>query len=108
MSAPSSRLRRAATALAATAIVAAFTAGPAMADYNQVIAFRANTPKCEANPDLPWIGRASGQTTSLMSDLQVPVSFVGCFRTEAECRKWLGRGIGLIDGRIVENSCRPR
>jgi hypothetical protein len=108
MSAPSSRLRRAATALAATAIAAAFTAGPALADYNQVIAFRANTPKCEANPDLPWIGRASGQTQALMSDFEVPVSFVGCFRTEAECRKWLGHGIGLITGRIFQNSCAPR
>ncbi len=104
---PAHRLPRAA-ALAAAAAAAIFSAAPAAADYNQVIAFRAATPKCEANPNLPWIGRASGQTTSLMSDLQVPVSFVGCFATEAECRKWLGRGIGLIDGRIVENSCRPR
>ena len=108
MPAPAPRLRRAAATLAATALVAVFTAAPAAADYNQVIAFRAATPKCEANPTLPWVGRASGQTTALMSDLQVPVSFVGCFRTEAECRKWLGRGVGLIDGRIIENSCRPR
>jgi hypothetical protein len=107
MSARPSRSPRAA-AFAAFAAATVLSAAPAAADYNQVIAFRAATPKCEANPNLPWIGRASGQTTSLMSDLQVPVSFVGCFATEAECRKWLGRGVGLIDGRIVENSCRPR
>ncbi len=108
MSLPSHPLPRAATILAAVAATVVLSAASAAADYNQVIAFRAATPKCEANPNLPWIGRASGQTTSLMSDLQVPVSFVGCFATEAECRKWLGRGIGLIDGRIVENSCRRR
>jgi hypothetical protein len=102
------RLQRPALALTAALFGLAGAAVPAAADYNQVIAFRAATPKCEANPTLPWIGRASGQTTSLMSDLMVPVSFVGCFATEAECRKWLGHGIGLIDGRIVENSCRPR
>ncbi len=107
MPAASLRLRSTAT-LSASVLAVLFAAAPAAADYNQVIAFRAATPKCEANPGLGWVGRASGQTTSLMSDLQVPVSFVGCFRTEAECRKWLGRAVGLIDGRIVENSCRPR
>lgn len=107
MSASPHRPPRATLAFAA-ALSGLFAAGPVAADYNQVIAFRAATPKCEANPGLAWVGRASGQTTSLMSDLQVPVSFVGCFRTEPECRKWLGRAIGLIDGRIVENSCRPR
>lgn len=108
MLAATPRLPRLAAALSAAAVAMVFSAAPAAADYNRVIAFRAATPKCEANPNLPWIGRASGQTTSLMSDLMVPVSFVGCFATEAECRKWLGHGIGLIDGRIVENSCRPR
>ena len=108
MPASSPRPPRAAAAFAALTLCAGLSASPASADYNQVIAFRAATPKCEANPNLRWVGRASGQTTSLMSDLQVPVSFVGCFATEAECRKWLGRGIGLIDGRIIENSCRPR
>jgi hypothetical protein len=101
------RPRRAA-ALLAVAALSLSIAAPAAADYNQVIAFRAATPKCEANPTLPWIGRASGQTTALMSDLQVPVSFVGCFATEAECKKWLGKGIGLITGRIIENSCKRR
>jgi hypothetical protein len=108
MTAPSPFPRRAAAFLAAALLGVGLFAGPAAADYNQVIAFRAATPKCEANPGLPWIGRASGQTTALMSDLQVPVSFVGCFATEAECRKWLGHGIGLITGRIVENSCKRR
>jgi hypothetical protein len=65
----------------------------AAADYNQVVAFRAETPTCEANADARWVGRASGQTEALMSDLQVPVSLVGCFETEAECRKWLARGL---------------
>lgn len=103
---PSRRLP--ATLLAAATIAASVFAGPAAADYMKVVEFRAATPKCEANPGLPWIGRASGQTQALMSDFEVPVSFVGCFRTEAECRKWLGHGIGLITGRVVENSCRPR
>jgi len=98
----------AAHAALGAALALAASAGPASADYNQVIAFRAATPKCEANPTLPWIGRASGQTTALMSDLQVPVSFVGCFATEAECKKWLGKGVGLINGRIIENSCKRR
>lgn len=97
MSSPSPRLRRAASCLAAAA-AALLVASPATADYNQVIAFRAATPKCEDNPTLRWVGRASGQTTALMSDLQVPVSFVGCFATQAECVRWLGHGIGLITG----------
>lgn len=108
MTAPSTVPRHAAALVAALVLGTGLAAGPAAADYNQVIAFRAATPKCEANPGLPWIGRASGQTTALMSDLQVPVSFVGCFATEAECRKWLGRGVGLIHGRIIENSCKRR
>ena len=107
MPARSSMLRH--RPLVAGAVLAlGLAAVPAAADYNQVIAFRAATPKCEANPGLPWIGRAAGQTTALMSDLQVPVSFVGCFATEAECRRWLGKATGLIHGRIVENSCKPR
>jgi hypothetical protein len=83
-------------------------ARPAAADYNQVIAFRAAAPKCEANPTLRWIGRVAGQTDAPMSDFQVPVSFVGCFATQAACEKWRGHGVGLMTGRIVTNECRPR
>ena len=94
----------------AAAILAAALALPsaAFAQEGDVIAFREASPSCDANPSLPWIGRVSGESDEDPTNNVEPVSFVGCFATEAECNAWRERGSGLIDDRIVQNSCEQR
>jgi hypothetical protein len=94
----------------AAAILAAALALPAaaLAQEGDVNAFREASPSCDANPTLPWIGRVSGESDEDPTDNVEPVSFVGCFATEAECNAWRERGSGLIDDRIVQNSCERR
>ena len=94
----------------AAAILAAALAlpGVALAQEGDVNAFREATPSCDANPTLPWIGRVSGESDEDPTNNVEPVSFVGCFATEAECNAWRERGSGLIDDRIVQNSCERR
>lgn len=94
----------------AAAVLAAALALPAasLAQEGDVITFREATPSCDANPTLPWIGRVSGESDEDPTDNVEPVSFVGCFATEEECNAWRERGSGLIDDRIVQNSCERR
>ncbi len=94
----------------AAAVLAAALALPAaaIAQEGDVNAFREATPSCDANPTLPWIGRVSGESDEDPTDNDEPVSFVGCFATEEECNAWRERGSGLIDDRIVQNSCERR
>jgi hypothetical protein len=94
----------------AAAIFVAALALPAaaVAQEGDVITFRESSPSCEANPTLPWIGRVSGESDEDPTDNTEPVSFVGCFATQAECDAWRERGSGLIDDRIVENVCEQR
>jgi hypothetical protein len=91
-------------------VLAAALALPAAAyaQEGDVIAFQQATPSCDANPTLPWIGRVSGESDDDPTDSVEPVSFVGCFATEEECNAWRERGSGLIDDRIVQNSCERR
>jgi len=81
---------------------------PAAAQFDPVADYQAKTPSCQANPTAPWIGRASGETDDDPSTNQEAVSFVGCFKTRAECQTWLDGATGLIDGRIIENVCEQR
>ena len=93
----------------AAAILAAALALPAAAFAQEdVNSFREASPSCDANPTLSWIGRVSGESDEDPTDNTEPVSFVGCFATEAECNAWRERGSGLIDDRIVQNSCEQR
>lgn len=94
----------------AAAVLAATLAlpGVALAQEGDVNAFREASPSCDANPTLPWIGRVSGESDEDPTDNVEPVSFVGCFATEEECNAWRERGSGLIDDRIVQNSCERR
>ena len=80
----------------------------AVAQAPDIDAFREATPSCDANPSLPWIGRVSGESDDDPTNAVEPLSFVGCFATEAECNAWRERGSGLIDDRIVQNSCEKR
>jgi hypothetical protein len=98
-------LSRSLAAAVLAAVLALPAAGFAQEDVN---AFREASPSCDANPTLPWIGRVSGESDENPTDNTEPVSFVGCFATEAECNAWRERGSGLIDDRIVENLCEKR
>lgn len=99
-------LRVAGLAVALAGVLA--LAVPASADYETTITFRAKTPTCEANPGAPWLGRVSGQAENPITKLPVPASFVGCFKTKAECDRWRTRGTALMLFRLVENVCEPR
>lgn len=93
-------------ALAVAGLV--FAAVPAAAQFDPVADYQQKTPSCDANPGSPWIGRASGESDENAEENTEPVSFVGCFKTQAECQTWLDGATGLIDGRIVENVCEQR
>lgn len=66
------------------------------------------TPSCEANPSAPWIGRVSGSVQDDMTDDIVPVSFVGCFDTQAACEAWKEKTSGFITGPIIQYTCARR
>ena len=68
---------------------------------------RESAPKCEAHPSHTWEGRVSGDTENLIG-ATIPVSFVGCFSTEAECNTWKDHTSGYITGRIIQFSCAQR
>jgi hypothetical protein len=94
--------------ISAVLLAAALELPSAAFAQEDVNAFREASPSCEANPTLPWQGRVSGESDENPTDNTEPVSFVGCFATEAECNAWRERGSGLIDDRIVENVCEKR
>jgi len=94
--------------LAALVLATALALPVAVAAQEDINAFREASPSCDANPTLPWQGRVSGESDEDPTDNTEPVSFVGCFATEAECNAWRERGSGLIDDRIVENICEKR
>lgn len=100
-----------ATPLAACLAVATVaTAAPAFAQNEglfDVARVRAETPACNDHPNWNWVGRVSGQMT-VQNDRGAPVSFVGCFPTQASCETWKGRASGIIDRRIIQYSCAPR
>jgi len=82
---------------------------PATAQYyDHIVAFRAKTPSCEANPDAGWVGRVSGTSRQNVRNQRQSVSFVGCFKTEAECNTWILRASGLMDDVVRQFSCTPR
>jgi hypothetical protein len=66
------------------------------------------TPSCEAHPTAPWIGRVSGSVQDDMTDEIVPVSFVGCFDSQAVCEAWKEKTSGFITGPIIQYSCEHR
>lgn len=77
--------------------------------FNEINRIRAETPDCRAYPDFPWIGRVSGNVQDDLIDGRTwPVSFVGCFPTQAECEYWKGRASSVIDSTIIQYDCRPR
>lgn len=99
--------RRSSIPLAA-ALAALCLALPAAAQDDPVGDYQAKSPSCDANPTAQWIGRASGESDEDLATREEPVSFVGCFKTQAECQLWLDGATGLIDGRIIENVCELR
>lgn len=93
----------------AAAVLATALSLPAVAYAQEdVNAFKEATPKCDANPSLAWQGRVSGESDENVMDEVEPVSFVGCFATEAECNAWREKASGMIDDRIIENVCEQR
>lgn len=94
--------------LAALVLAATLALPATVSAQEDVNSFREASPSCDANPSLPWQGRVSGESDEDPTDNTEPVSFVGCFATEAECNAWRERGSGLIDGRIVEDVCEQR
>jgi hypothetical protein len=91
---------------AAAALLALAT--PAAAQFDPVADFQEQTPSCDAHPSAAWIGRASGESDENANEQTEPVSFVGCFETKQACETWLERASGLIDQRIIQNSCEAR
>lgn len=92
----------------AAGLLAAFFPGPAEAqlDPRQIAEIRADAPSCEGNPDARWRGRLAGNY-EYQSDFSGPISFVGCFRTEAACMDWLQRSSGRIF-EMIQFECRRR
>ena len=74
----------------------------------RIAQFRAQTPACDQNPTFAWVGRVSGQSDNNWGSGSIPVSLVGCFQTEQACNSWRMLAIGLVDGEIIQNSCRKR
>lgn len=66
------------------------------------------TPSCRAHPQAGWIGRVSGSVEDDMTDDIIPVSFVGCFDSQAVCERWKEKTSGFITGPIIQYSCAPR
>lgn len=82
---------------------------PASAQYyDKIVAFRVKTPSCEANPDAGWIGHVSGTSRQNVRNQRQSVSFVGCFKTEAECNSWILRASGLMEDVVRQFTCAPR
>ena len=94
--------------LTALLVVAASQAAVAQVDtFNDINNIRKATPSCQANPSSPIRGRVSGNTTGPL-DENIPVSFVGCFKTMRECERWRGQASRIIDSTIIQYSCAPR
>lgn len=99
-------------AILATALLIGLAGPEVMArefSFNSIPRIQASTPDCRAYPEFPWIGRVSGNVQDdLFDGRSRPVSFVGCFPTQAECEYWKGRAGAIIDSTIIQYSCKPR
>jgi hypothetical protein len=61
--------------------------------------------KCKA--DAPWYGQFSGDQIDSFSDSTNPISARKCFRNEAECRTFIAKQSGKLNGGSVRiMSCR--
>jgi len=63
-------------------------------------------PNCRRNPTYGWQGRVSGNREA--DSRSIPVSFVGCFSTQAECEAWRKTALPFVTGRLIYNECKPR
>ncbi|WP_018698573.1 hypothetical protein [Amorphus coralli] len=63
-------------------------------------------PNCRRNPTYGWQGRVSGNREA--DSRSIPVSFVGCFPTQAECEAWRKTALPFVTGRLIYNECKPR
>jgi len=101
-------LDRFAICLAALLLAAPVAAQNSSTDYDPVVDFMEKSPKCTEGGTGDWQGRAAGSSDEDVTGNMMPVSFVGCFKTQAECQTWLERAQGLIDGEEVQGSCEQR
>jgi len=85
----------AAIGLAAVALVCGFASSDANA-----------ARRC--GPDAPWFGHFSGdQRDPFYDNFYNPISAQGCFRTEKECRRFINRQSGRLNGGPIRvMSCR--
>lgn len=98
----------AAIGLAALGGVAAATMPAGAATLYEITEIQKATPSCKAHPQAQWVGRVSGSVEDDMTDDIIPVSFVGCFDTQAVCETWKEKTSGFITGPIIQYNCRQR
>ncbi|MEW5423181.1 hypothetical protein [Amorphus sp. 3PC139-8] len=97
--------------MAGIAIAVAFGLASSVASANtlyEIDQIRKATPSCNANPNAQWVGRVSGSVEDDTTDQIIPVSFVGCFTSEAECNRWKEKTSGFITGPIIQYTCNRR
>lgn len=100
------RIQTAGIAVAAALVLGSTAAGAnTLYEINKI---QREAPSCEANPSARWVGRVSGTVQDDMTDRIIPVSFVGCFTSEATCTRWKEKTSGFITGPIVQYSCSQR
>jgi len=63
------------------------------------------TPRCNANPDFPVVGRVAGFVGGSPRER---LSWVGCFPSFAECEAWRRVARGEINPPIQQDRCERR
>ncbi|MDQ0317315.1 hypothetical protein [Amorphus orientalis] len=94
--------------LALLMAVALVGGAQAQSTFQRAMQIQMNVPLCHEHRDYRWEGRLSGNAMDPGNDRAVPVSFLGCFPTKAECEAWLGPATGFVTGRLIFAKCQER
>jgi hypothetical protein len=54
-----------------------------------------------------WVGNYAGRYTTGSLQGSAPYGAVGCFLSEAECRRWLHQNMSFAGSPMLVMSCRP-